>query len=75
MHRNLDRRVETLVRLAEPGHVAWVNELFDMAMSPEYSTWSLDAEGIWTRHLYREDGTLLADYQETLIARTKHGAA
>ncbi|CAB4675690.1 unannotated protein [freshwater metagenome] len=75
MHRNLDRRVETLVRLAEPVHVAWVNELFDMAMSPEYSTWSLDAEGIWTRHLYREDGTLLADYQETLIARTKHGAA
>ena len=75
MHRNLDRRVETLVRLAEPVHVAWVNDLFDMAMSPEFSAWSLDSDGVWTRRLYREDGTLLADYQETLIARTKHGGA
>lgn len=73
MHRNLDRRVETLVRLAEPSHIAWVNDLFDMAMSPDFSAWSLDSDGIWTRRLQREDGSLLADYQETLIARTKHG--
>lgn len=75
MHRNLDRRVETLVRLAEPVHIAWVNDLFDMAMSPDFSAWRLDSDGVWNRRLHREDGALLADYQETLITRTKHGGA
>jgi polyphosphate kinase len=75
MHRNLDRRVETLVRLTDPMQIEWTNDLFDMAMSPDFSAWSLDSDGVWTRHLHREDGTLLADYQETLIARTKHGVS
>lgn len=71
MHRNLDRRVETLVRLVEPAQVAWLNDLFDMAMSPNFSSWDLDSDGAWTRHLKAEDGSLLLDYQETLIARTR----
>jgi polyphosphate kinase len=71
MHRNLDRRVETLVRLVEPAQIAWLNDLFDMAMSPNFSSWELDSNGGWTRHLKAEDGSLLLDYQETLIARTR----
>jgi polyphosphate kinase len=75
MHRNLDRRVETLVSLVDPNQIAWVNELFDLAMSPEFSSWDLDSEGGWTRHLTADDGRLLADYQETLIARTRHSGS
>ncbi|MDD2857809.1 MAG: RNA degradosome polyphosphate kinase [Candidatus Nanopelagicales bacterium] len=75
MHRNLDRRVETLVQLVDPGELTWVNELFDMAMSTGFASWRLDADGVWTRRLRADDGTLLADYQEVLIARTKHGTA
>ncbi|MFA7323414.1 MAG: RNA degradosome polyphosphate kinase [Candidatus Nanopelagicales bacterium] len=71
MHRNLDRRVETLVRLVDPSEIAWVNQLFDMAMSPDFASWRLDAEGVWTRRLLADDGSVLADYQEVLIARTK----
>jgi len=71
MHRNLDRRVETLVRLVEPAQIAWLNDLFDMAMSPNFSSWELDSNGDWTRHLTAQDGSLLLDYQETLIARTR----
>ncbi|CAB5034020.1 MAG: RNA degradosome polyphosphate kinase [Actinobacteria bacterium] len=71
MHRNLDRRVETLVRLVEPSQIAWLNDLFDMAMSPEFASWELDSNGEWTRHLKADDGSLLLDYQETLIARTR----
>jgi len=71
MHRNLDRRVETLIRLVEPSQIAWLNDLFDMAMSPSFSSWELDSKGDWTRHLKAEDGSLLLDYQETLIARTR----
>ena len=33
MHRNLDRRVEALVRLVDPDHIAEIGALFDEAMS------------------------------------------
>ena len=72
MHRNLDRRVETLVSLVEPSEITWVNELFDMAMGGEFCVWNLSDEGVWTRKVYAEDGTLLPDYQETLMARTRY---
>ncbi|MDP2287018.1 MAG: RNA degradosome polyphosphate kinase [Actinomycetota bacterium] len=72
MHRNLDRRVETLVRLVEGTQIAWVNELFDMAMGGDFCVWNLSEEGVWTRRVYADDGTLLPDYQETLMARARH---
>ncbi len=72
MHRNLDRRVETLVRLVDGGQISWVNELFDMAMGGNFSVWNLSEEGVWTRQVFAEDGSLLPDYQETLMTRTGH---
>src|SRR5690606_27751409 len=33
MHRNLDRRVEALVRLERPEHIAKVSAMFDMAFA------------------------------------------
>jgi polyphosphate kinase len=35
MHRNLERRVEALVRLVQPDHIREINDLFDLAMSPQ----------------------------------------
>ena len=72
MHRNLDRRVETLVRLVDAAQISWVNELFDMAMGGDFCVWNLSEEGVWTRKVYADDGSLLPDYQETLMARTSH---
>ncbi|MDO9484913.1 MAG: RNA degradosome polyphosphate kinase, partial [Actinomycetota bacterium] len=72
MHRNLDRRVETLVSLIEPTQVSWVNELFDMAMGGDFCVWNLSVEGVWTRKVYTDSGELMPDYQETLMARTRH---
>ena len=34
MHRNLDRRVEALVRIADPGQIAELDELLDLSMDP-----------------------------------------
>ncbi len=68
MHRNLDRRVETLVRLADPEEAADVESLFDFAFDPGTSRWSLGPDGTWTRHLIGPDGEPLVDYQESLIA-------
>jgi len=63
MHRNLDRRVEVLVRLPEAPLVAEVGELLDLSFAPETSAWELHSNGDWARN----DGT--SRYQERLIER------
>jgi polyphosphate kinase len=50
MHRNLDRRVETLVRVKDAGHCADLLGRFDLAMGMDTQCWLLDDEGRWTRH-------------------------
>ncbi|MFF2372679.1 RNA degradosome polyphosphate kinase [Agromyces sp. NPDC058110] len=67
MHRNLDRRVEALVRLTDPGHVSEVNALFDRAMAETTSAWHLDGDGTWTRHAVDEAGHPLEDMQSSLM--------
>lgn len=67
MHRNLDRRVETLVSLADPEQIAEVYELFDLAFAPDTAAWDLDVNGEWHRHLTDADGQPLRDLQEYLI--------
>jgi polyphosphate kinase len=67
MHRNLDRRVETLVRVAEPRHVEELRALLERGMSNGYAHWRLGGDGRWTRVNTADDGTPLADLQSTLI--------
>ncbi len=67
MHRNLDRRVETLVRLTQPDHVAEVGSLFERGFAPTTAAWHLDSDGRWTRVYKYPDGTPLNDIQTLLI--------
>ncbi len=64
MHRNLDRRVEALVRLDNPAHIAETSELFDLAMDDGTSSWHLEADGTWTRHMRDAAGAPLVDLQD-----------
>lgn len=73
MHRNLDRRVETLVSLVDPEQIADLDALFDMAFDPETSAWHLQSDGTWVRELYDDQGRHLRDYQETLIEIKRKG--
>ncbi|MFD7076106.1 RNA degradosome polyphosphate kinase [Nocardioides sp. NPDC059952] len=50
MHRNLDRRVEALVRLPTPELVAEVGALFDLAFEPTTDAWILGPDGTWARN-------------------------
>jgi polyphosphate kinase len=68
MHRNLDRRVESLVRLSSDDHIAGLSEQMDLAMSDETASWHLHGDGHWTRHAKGPDGVPLCDVQEHLIA-------
>ncbi|SDO27852.1 polyphosphate kinase [Cryobacterium flavum] len=67
MHRNLDRRVEALVRLVDPEHLVEIDALFERAMDPRTSGWWLDATGQWTRHDVDENGVHLDDMQNKLM--------
>ncbi|MBN9605193.1 MAG: RNA degradosome polyphosphate kinase [Actinomycetales bacterium] len=49
MHRNLDRRVEALVRLTDPEHLDSLDEMFDLAMADDTSSWRLQPDGAWQR--------------------------
>ena len=71
MHRNLDRRVEALVRVVEPAHLAELTALFDLAMADTTSSWHLGAEGEWTRHSTDADGAPLVDLQEKTMTQVQ----
>jgi polyphosphate kinase len=69
MHRNLDRRVEALVRIGDTGHAEWLRTLVDTSSSEETSSWHLEADGSWSRHHLDADGEPLLDVQQWLIDR------
>ncbi|HET8928721.1 MAG TPA: RNA degradosome polyphosphate kinase [Microbacterium sp.] len=71
MHRNLDRRVEALVRVTAPAHIKELESLFDLAMSDRTSTWHLGPEGEWTRHAVGPDGKRLIDLQDRTMANVQ----
>jgi polyphosphate kinase len=66
MHRNLDRRVEALLHVTDPGHVAELTRIIDVGMSDTTSRWDLDADGTWTRVHRDPDGDALVDAQTAL---------
>ncbi|CAL8970164.1 Polyphosphate kinase [Cellulomonas sp. T2.31MG-18] len=70
MHRNLDRRVEALVRVADPDHVVELLDLIDLQMGDGISSWHLLPDGAWERHSTGPEGPL-ADVQAVLIARQR----
>jgi polyphosphate kinase len=67
MHRNLDRRVEALVRITDPQHIEDLASLLDQGMSQDFSHWELSGDGRWTRRTTDAEGNPLADLQSTLI--------
>ncbi len=78
MHRNLDRRVEALVRVTDPAHLKELRTFFDLAMNDGTSSWHLGADGVWERHAVDADGKPLIDLQDKtmgLIQRRRRARA
>jgi polyphosphate kinase len=71
MHRNLDRRVEALVRVSAPAHVKELNDLFTLSMSDTTSSWHLGPDGEWVRHNVGPDGKLLLDLQDRTMTNVQ----
>jgi len=76
MHRNLDRRVEALVRLRSPEHADYLDRLFELGFDDSTSSWHLQPDGAWIRHRLAPDGSRARDLQEVLIdTKNRRGAA
>ena len=65
MHRNLDRRVEVLVKLPSERLVEQVGGLLDLGFGAETAAWVLDADGNWNHNGQR------LQLQEWLIERQR----
>ncbi|MGZ4663973.1 MAG: RNA degradosome polyphosphate kinase [Frankiaceae bacterium] len=69
MHRNLDRRIETMVRVQAADLQAELTRILDLAFSPRVRAWELQPEGTWSQREVR-DCKVLDDYQLELTALT-----
>ena len=67
MHRNLDRRVEALVRLVDPRHLADLEALMERGMSDEDSTGTSAATAAGRATTSTPRATPLPDLQAVLI--------
>ncbi len=66
MGRNLDRRVESLVRIDKKDHQNRLQEIIDLGISENASSWQLKGTE-WTRKSKNNRGEALLDVHEVLI--------
>ncbi len=63
MHRNLDRRVESLVKIIHPEHKRTLNLALDGYLSEQTSSWHMHLDGQWERVTRSQSGERLEDFQ------------
>ena len=68
MHRNLDRRVESLVRIERPTHKSSLQELIDLSISDQTASWHQEADS-WKRVTTDKSGEPLQDLQGIYVKR------
>ena len=67
MNRNLDRRIETLIRVDQPEHKKSLSGLLDLYGNDQVKHWEMDYGGAWRRKTHSEIGEPFIDLQERLI--------
>jgi polyphosphate kinase len=71
MERNLDRRVEALIRVDEEDHKSELRTILDLSVSPRFRMWEMTAEDTWHYIKNGPEGKPLEDFQEYFIERYK----
>ncbi|GAA1764632.1 RNA degradosome polyphosphate kinase [Streptomonospora arabica] len=66
MPRNLDRRVEALIRIEDPAQRARLVELMDLAMAEGTASWRMAPDGTWERATRDGAGERLLELQSAL---------
>jgi polyphosphate kinase len=70
MHRNLDRRVEVLVKVKDPKLAGQLDAIMDSALDPATRCWVLRSDGQWEPS--PAEGSRVRDHQVELM-RSRHG--
>ena len=68
MHRNLDRRVESLVQITQSDHKRFLVGALDSYMSDEFVRWELHPDGKWLEIKTNSAGERLKDFHASAIA-------
>lgn len=71
MGRNLNRRVESLVRIDKKSHKEYLQEIIDLGLSDEVSSWHMQGEK-WTRFTESKDGKPLKQMHSLFAKRFKN---
>ena len=69
MHRNLDRRVEALVRVTAPEQIDDLIKYVDLQMADSTMSWHMQPDGTYVLHTKDDEGRPLVDSQEYLIRK------
>jgi polyphosphate kinase len=71
MGRNLNRRVESLVRIEKKAHKEYLQEILDLGLSEDVSSWHL-TDDQWTRHTQNATGAQLKKLHSLFAKRFKN---
>lgn len=71
MERNLDRRVEALVRIDQSEHQLQLSEILDLSISERFRAWTMNRDDKWDYSKSGSEGKALEDFQEHFIERYK----
>jgi polyphosphate kinase len=71
MGRNLNRRVESLVRIDKKSHKEYLQEILDLGLSDEVSSWHLTGDQ-WIRHTTSASGHSLKNMHSLFAKRFKN---
>jgi len=67
MHRNLDRRVESLVQITQNDHKRFLIGAIDSYLSDEFVRWEMHQDGHWFEIKDGPDGVRLKDFHASAI--------
>ena len=71
MGRNLNRRVESLVRIDKKAHKEYLQEILDQGLSDDVSSWHMHDDK-WTRVTQNQEGKKLKDMHALFAKRFKN---
>ena len=71
MERNLDRRVEALIRVDKAEHQDELKTILELSISPRFRMWEMAEDDSWHYLKNGPEGKSLEDFQEYFIERYK----
>jgi len=68
MHRNLDRRVESMVMITQTDHKRMLLRALDSYLAPTTAHWNMNSSGTWDRITKGSNGEDLVDLHQQVIS-------